>query len=127
MLSDYGFTLTDEERTAFNLNNFNIQFVNQEAVVSLDFTKSIVKKDQFYSNFFEFLKQPQEISNLNFNYEFYQITTKPDFHGQLIFFNSLEYFNKIVLLNSVNPFKDAFHCPEEEKLINEQIVCEFKD
>ena len=55
MLCEYGFTLTEEERTAFNLNNFNIQYVNQEAVVSLDLTKSIVKKDEYYSKFFKFL------------------------------------------------------------------------
>jgi len=65
--------LTEEERTAFNLNNFNIQFVNQEAVVSLDLTKSVVKKDEYYSNFFQFLSfnNDLKVSDLKYRKELY--------------------------------------------------------
>ena len=47
--------MNENERQRFNKNNFETIILTKEKVVALDLEKTIIKKDEFYEDFLEFI------------------------------------------------------------------------
>lgn len=107
LLNPYGMHIEEGEKRQFHKNNFDEIIQSKENVVSQDLDKTIIKTDSFYLDFLNYLSSEPTAFNVAdikcrirpITYDFEQVKT-----NQLILLSHLNVNEKVVLLNSSNPF-----------------------